>query len=178
MYVATFGNASRLNETSRSDAVSDLTTFDFRHGVTCGASTVRFQSSRTISGVCSTCASLSNSMPACFQSVSATPIRTRSDCFGWKLAQPVPELTSGFFDPPVQPVEEPRSAFFRTAACAAACPAEVRWTFSLSASAAPAATSAAIDACKAAQPALCGEAVSSPLSSSLSERYRPRRGPT
>ena len=128
----------RRTETSRSEAVSCFSRLLRRHGITCGASTVRCQSRRTIAGVCSTCASLSNSTPGCLKTVSAAPIRTRSDCFGLKFAHPVPDDRSGFFDPPVQPAAPPRSARCMTAARAAAWPAAVRWICSLSATAAPA----------------------------------------
>src|SRR4051794_10939806 len=99
-----------------------------------------------MAGVSSTCASLSNSIPGCLNTVSAAPISTRSDCLGLKFAQPVPPDRSGFFEPPVQPLAPPRSERCMTAARAACCPAAVRWICSLSATAAPASTSAAASA--------------------------------
>src|SRR3954451_16225162 len=55
------------------------------------------------------------------------PVRTRSEYFGWKLAQRGPdEERSGFFAPPLQPVTPPKSASRSTTWRAAALSAEVR----------------------------------------------------
>src|SRR3954449_11085494 len=87
-------------------------------------------------------------MPAVWNSLSATPVRTRSEYLGWKLEQRGPDdERSGFFVPPLQPGPPPRSALRSTTRRAAALSAEVRWicrlpSFAVEAAAAVTKTSA------------------------------------
>src|SRR3954471_24216782 len=67
-------------------------------------------------------------MPEFWNSLSATPVRTRSEYLGWKFAQRGPDdERSGFFVPPLQPGTPPKSDLRSTTWRAAALSAEVRW---------------------------------------------------
>ena len=82
---------------------------------------MRCQSSRTIFGVFSTWATVLKPMPDEWRNVvSATPLSTRSACFGLNPGHGGNGMTDGFTAPPVQPAGEWRSALDITAASAAA----------------------------------------------------------
>src|SRR4029450_9258157 len=81
--------------------------------------TARRKSRRTIRLAPSTSAPLLNSRLLRWKAVSAAPVTTRSETFGWKFGQFGVEDRSGLTGPPCQPLE-PRSVRRSTTARAAA----------------------------------------------------------
>src|SRR5947207_9983552 len=117
--VPTCGNGSLAKETILAPDGSPLASVRRRHGTAARGTTERRQSRRTIRLVLSTSATLLNSRLLRWKAVSAAPVTTRSETFGWKFGQFGVDDRSGLTGPPCQALE-PRSERRSTTARAAA----------------------------------------------------------